>query len=215
MGFGRINSSLGPIREVHQQVDLWLSKILENLRERIPCKEGCAYCCNQLVTLSVPEALYVVSDILKSNRGKIWINSNFHRLLRQIEFIRSLPTDLKLEDYQRKWYEAAIPCIFLNHFKRCIVYAKRPAVCRSYFVLGDANLCAGSVDTKIEHLQTAPVIALLAQSSQRVADEFRVPNMLLPLPVAVHMAFIAYKDGLGELRNAFRRARLVKIPVKE
>jgi hypothetical protein len=101
----------------------------------IACHEGCAWCCNVRVEVSVPELALLV-DFLRRTRGP-------EELSRLAARVTALAADPRVKSKDQK-PQARIACALLES-GRCSAYDARPLACRgctSY----DASSCERSLD---------------------------------------------------------------------
>jgi len=117
----------------------------------IPCRKGCSACCNFLVTLSVPEAFYVVEEVMATTpiaRREYMIQS-CRKVIERVE--QQMPEHLVLNGYDNVSYvelksfssgyaSLEQPCPFLQN-SLCAIYEQRPILCRDWLVVGSATQC--------------------------------------------------------------------------
>jgi Fe-S-cluster containining protein len=203
MGLGRILNALGPIREANLLIDEWLEEIPEETRKQIPCREGCAHCCYQFTVTTIPEAFYVIGDLIQTPFGMKNLIGKIHILNEQADFLKDYSED-KLLRYRTEWFEARKRCVFLDDLDRCIVYKTRPSICKSYLILGDPELCKGPVSQKIKHLNQLPAILGILDASKKVARDMKLPWEPFPFPQAILWAILGYHNGVGAVRQSLR-----------
>lgn len=204
MGMGRIRDALKPIEHAHVHVDRWIKEIPNGMQEQIPCKKGCDRCCYQFVVVSVPEAMYMIGELMKWNVGRDWIKEHHKLLNEQAAFCKGY-TEARLGEFQDKWFEAQKPCFFLERDSHtCKIYDRRPIVCRAHFTLDSAEKCAGPVLQEIKLLQQTPALVEAIAASMLVGKNLRINDSLCPLPIAVIWALVGYHNGIGELRKMMK-----------
>lgn len=204
MAYARIINSLGPIGKAHRKVDDWIAKVPEELRKELPCKRGCAHCCHQFILVSVPEAMYMVKDLISTPQGRKWLQAHSQVFNQQAKLINGI-SERELGAIRNKWFDESTPCAFLDEqTKECVIYQNRPAVCRSYFVKGSPEQCAGPSGHQIAVLDSSASIASIVLASVEVAAEFKISAVPIPLPFAVLWALVGYLSGLGYLRHAMK-----------
>lgn len=129
--------------------DLRYAKVSQ---QEISCKAGCAYCCEQAIMLSLPEAALIVGN------HRAVVEEVKPELLRQEELLRgplqltaevldiydtSPSTTLTREAFHKRYWDTRIPCAFLDRkTKVCRVYESRPLTCRAHIVTTDPSLCS-------------------------------------------------------------------------
>lgn len=101
------------------------------------CKEGCAWCCHQVVGTVAPEVFRIVS-FLRETLPAVELQALRERAIRLTDQRRSL----RLE----KWAGARLPCPLLVE-NRCAAYAVRPLTCRGCNS-SDARRCEQSVASR-------------------------------------------------------------------
>lgn len=101
------------------------------------CKEGCAYCCHQIVFASAPEILRI-ADHLKATRTP----EQLVRLRRHAGDIADRVKDLDLLERAK----ASVACPLLDETTNgCSVYPVRPIACRAYHS-GSIDACKEAFD---------------------------------------------------------------------
>lgn len=99
--------------------------------ESVACKAGCDHCCHQLVGVTPPEALAILS-YLRATRSRDELASLASRVTAAREKTRGLSS--------RERFSPDHPCVFLEA-GRCSIYEARPLSCRGVNSL-DAGECA-------------------------------------------------------------------------
>lgn len=98
--------------------------------EQIACKKGCAFCCTQMVGITLAEAIWLrdyLSALHPLKRGHI-----------RDRAIRALKRGQGLD--QGQWNAAQITCPLVDKDQGCIAHEARPLPCRG-FNSGDAAVC--------------------------------------------------------------------------
>ena len=126
--------------------------------EKISCRAGCGVCCSQLVPITPAEAVRLaeVVEAMPGGRGKA-VKKRFERAVRRLRAaglvdrnappcqaaLRASPLPGKTlwEDASRRYFDARIPCPFLEDAS-CGIYSERPMVCREFNVTTPPSLCA-------------------------------------------------------------------------
>ncbi|MBK8255187.1 MAG: YkgJ family cysteine cluster protein [Polyangiaceae bacterium] len=124
---------------------------------KVSCKKGCTACCYQTVPVAPIEALHLaqVVDAMPEGRRSI-VKSRFEAALAKLKelglwrpepragkwALRSTATTVheQWEDISRRYFEAVIPCPFLEE-GACSIYADRPSPCREYAVTSAPEEC--------------------------------------------------------------------------
>lgn len=140
------NEGVNGIQECYQIID----NALEDFYQYSTCKEGCNYCCCEIVETSPLEAEYIRS----------YINGHFDENQKCIlkgkidEVIKVTPTYkdiLRNEMLKYDFYKKKIPCIFLDDSGKCLIYNARPFNCRKLLVFSEASKCNNSTSTRVEY----------------------------------------------------------------
>jgi Fe-S-cluster containining protein len=208
---GRIRDLVKPIQQAHQFVDVFTAEILRNEGERIPCKKGCAACCYQFSALSIPEALFIISEMLQKPHLNLWWESKKPTLFGQYNLMLKLSSNEDTKEFQllrAAWWSKQIPCLFLQNDNTCIIYPFRPATCKGYFIVGeDASHCSGPTLQKVFYTDVRPIVEMVAKASAVVAKELRIPPAVVqPMPNALVSALIGMEEGIGVLRRLINEA---------
>lgn len=150
---------------------------------------GCklAGCCKQPVLASFLEALPIALHLDRIGANTIVYRE---RLVAEGERIEGVMERGETDD-------DATPCAFLSDDHRCLVYAYRPTICRSYAAFGDRSNCTPYPDRtdgrkpKVLTLDHAPVMAAMIESSASfmiesgLSDHRSIWMRALPLSVAI------------------------------
>lgn len=108
----------------------------------VPCRKGCATCCNYLVPLSIPEAINLKETVLALPEDrKIAIFNSFLNSAKSI--LQNEKEDLhsmELDQLSRWYSQMNLTCPFLSD-NACSIYDKRPVACREHLVTGTNLFC--------------------------------------------------------------------------
>jgi Fe-S-cluster containining protein len=110
------------------------------------CKEGCYFCCRQLIAVPLPEA-DVISNHIRSTFPETEISDLKARTIKWFQWIDDeLPILLsKGMDEGEAIYNHGPFCPLLVEGK-CSVYPVRPAICRGYYVSSNPRSCMPTND---------------------------------------------------------------------
>ncbi len=149
----------------------------------IPCRKGCCACCRYIVPLSVPEAFWLRENILAmpAAQQKIILQSCLSAAVRIIgkklpkPVSTSTSSDVETDiEGVANWYKSLkLDCPFL-YKKVCLIYKKRPLVCREYFIVGHGRACKGKRSkAKVVKLpvQISRVLSRLASKLEAMEEE--------------------------------------------
>lgn len=195
--------------------DLLAEQTAEDL---VPCQKGCAHCCEQMITVSLVEAEYLVvryPRIVEEVRAELerqetlaqelGVDAMQSRGRTAREGLAALQSDAS-QRFLARWFYQRIPCAFLDPTtKTCRVYDARPIGCRTHFAVGHPpEVCDHRVDpdrpdqpeaAQMRALDTTSV--LLSKPSQQISelDLARRQGALLmaPFPIAVLSALTSFK----------------------
>jgi Fe-S-cluster containining protein len=114
----------------------------------IPCRKGCAACCNYIVPLSAPEVFRFRQEVFPKAK---YSPDNMLRtyLLAARRLIRHRPPQDAFRNPDNlsalsHWYASLnLTCPFL-YSGQCAIYHQRPLACREHFVTGSARGCRGN-----------------------------------------------------------------------
>jgi len=115
----------------------------------VPCRRGCAICCNYLVFLSVPEAFRMVEevmmmpleqrqDVIKSCRQ---LAQRFREKLNEPANMADTIDQSQEARISNCYYSVKQACPFLCN-NLCTIYEQRPVICREHIVVGSASQCS-------------------------------------------------------------------------
>jgi Fe-S-cluster containining protein len=145
---------------------------------KVSCTKGCAACCDLLVLVSWPEALFIAHGL--EERG---LTAKYLPLLRKQAQAGTYDGVNSLNYFIRR-----ISCAFLQEDRTCGIYEIRPTACRYHAVISPAELC------EIRDSET-PTVALDTHKQEvklvsgfiaaLISTGFRNPIDMAPLPVMV------------------------------
>jgi Fe-S-cluster containining protein len=136
-------------RDLDRQMVVHL-KIYENTNDDKvschSCTQASPGCCNQKTMIAMYEGLLLARHI--KDKG-----------LDTPEFRARLRTegDAMEGSSRARWFHEAHPCIFLEK-GRCTVYAIRPVICSTYYVVNPSEMCQPGKREQIRHVDHSPVI---------------------------------------------------------
>lgn len=153
------------------KLGLLLSEVRDRSAAQYACRQGCAYCCHQMVTLSQLEA-----DAIGQQIGRV---------------ARVLPATYRLPTAAD--FGAHTPCTFLVD-GACSIYPYRPMMCRNQVNLDVDNLlcrfenwpAARSEQVPVPMLQLGPVLGVYQRLSGKkhvagdIRDFFPAPGSTVP-----------------------------------
>lgn len=176
------------------QVDRWCQHAV--LQTGPVCRKGCAACCHNVVTVSLIEAVVMVS----SAEGRAAVGASVGRIRAQANrFLRKDPgTKLK------PWRDGGNPCPFLSSADECAVYADRPFNCRTHLA---AKPCQPGQDGNY-YVDPSEATHRSLELVEAFSLEAGVPRVLAPLPVAVSMAVQFLAEGCAGLERTYPRVLL-------
>lgn len=164
---------------------------------KVACKKGCAHCCHQMVTVTMPEAIDLYLSIA-DNRwllGKVaqWSDAQATLIMRGMT--------------SRKWFRAGTRCMFLTDNNDCAVYENRPFACRTLMALETADNCRlDATDPTVKRPDHTRAFQTVYIATGKAAEEAALPVGMIPLPVAMQWASIVWAEGRDALRRYLDRA---------
>ncbi len=150
--------------------------------ERIPCCQGCANCCNYLITASSAEIFSLVEDVKKIN-GSFYKYVQRNVLLACKKILKKKPPehfDHSQLNNLSGWYKSLnLSCPFLFEGS-CSIYDVRPISCREYFIKGSPNVCKGKRGSA-DVLDISVSIANVLNDFCRELEDQDDTSIMLPL----------------------------------
>lgn len=124
---------------VHELVDHFNSSVFkqEVVQQMSPCKQGCAHCCHNEVSVTEDE----IDLIIKKVNPKL----DLELLKKQKENFYDLPFEQR-------------GCVFLDANKSCSIYPHRPSVCRTNAVIGAPEQCIESNNLRLVNTFEADMV---------------------------------------------------------
>lgn len=150
----RLSDIVPVAREISTIISETVIKTVQQDGYNVPCSQGCANCCNYLISLSVPEVFRLREEIFATtDYQKRQILRSFLLVARRIlkhktsaffnqqSQINNSPDSQEDMTYLSNWYkDLNLQCPFLFS-KMCTAYESRPFVCREHFVTGSSKAC--------------------------------------------------------------------------
>ena len=179
---------LTPWRQVATKVDTFVDHVEDAYRKEMRCAAGCAACCQQDLTVLLPEAIALIAAI------------------------EGLPPDIRNTLARAGARPSAPPCAFLDDAGRCRIYPLRPIVCRSHGIpiRQDQDVAVCSLNFQGADADTYPPDATLNASiitaALTVADALlrQILDHLEPQP-RIPLRLLA-RHGRGALTPEAQRA---------
>lgn len=156
------------------------------------CQPGCSYCCRNLVTVSLIEAL----TILRTTAGLVAFMAKWEQIKTTARLFMQRHPDTRLAP----WRERNEPCPFLTDCGRCAVYEVRPFNCRTHIA---ARPCVEDQEGNdyIDPTDGTNIsMMILAMAEERTG----IPMAIAPLPVALIFAWDILQNGLDVVTQQYR-----------
>jgi len=184
-------------KDLHEEASAAVAAGIEAAEEKCECSAGCTACCRGVISVSVPEAIYIfhafAQDKFRAARlPKIW-----ERITDQVALLHK---GMSVADLLEKGVE----CVFL-HDGGCLVYNWRPVLCRARTSFDDPAKCA-ITDSEIYQLDVTPIAEKLHKVTGEIGRELRLSTAAMPLPIAFSFARSAFDEGLYALRDSLKFA---------
>lgn len=172
-------------------------KIEADLGEKVACRKGCAHCCHQLVTVTMPEAIDLYLAAMENrflvSRVSQWCDAQALAIGRGMT--------------SRQWFKTGQRCVFLTDANDCAVYERRPFPCRTLVALDTADNCRPeATDPTVKRADHRPAFRHVYIHTARAAEEAGLPVGMIPLPIAMQWAAVLWNEGRDALRRYLDRA---------
>jgi len=139
----------------------WINDLFRKhkVMEHSDCSDGCHYCCHQIVSLTVFDAIRVT-------RGIDTLSDDKKRVVRKNAIANVVANNNAKTDAQR--WKRRLPCSLLND-GRCLIYENRPIPCLATTSI-DREFCISQYEDKktAEHLTAS--VAIDGFSAQGILD---------------------------------------------
>jgi len=190
----RLKRAASYIKDLHDHIDPIIKESVDE--NNVSCKRGCSTCCNFSVMITIPEALNIlIPNAFERNFLYSPIGARIrYRLKKQVDYC------LKESNNAKTWFVDKVGCMFLSNKNECMVYERRPTICRTHYVLSDSSLCGG-FDSKIEMLRFRGILSAMVFGSKKACDELGVIIGTSPMPIAIDYALTLIMYGRDSLRN--------------
>lgn len=149
------------LRVIFAKVDRTFEKGLNDAAMVASCARGCSHCCHLPVASTSLEAIAAVSAFVR-DRGAAELLARWSRMDRA-------PND------SAAYFDAQIPCVFLDDSGDCAVYEVRPAPCRVHVSLDEPDLCAPPSGKTVRRPDSRQLEWLSVALQNAAADELKVP----------------------------------------
>ncbi len=182
---GKVQVSEGPMRLVDlvstalEFTDILVKRAIDKEEKegrKIYCGPGCGVCCNQMVPLSPPEAIWI-SELVDHLEKSGWkeLSQKFDRIAEKLEQLGMVgelldpdfSDDVALE-IAKKYFQLSIPCPFLVD-NSCRIYPYRPVACREYNVTSPPEFCRDPYSNQVNKVpMPLPLSAPLARLTAKL-----------------------------------------------
>ncbi len=157
--------------------------------EKIPCKPGCAACCNRQVYLTVAEALVIQEYLEKSGQWP------------QVEKRARELMPIAKDASPVSWFKMNIMCPVLDPVtKLCTAYETRPAACSTHFVRSDPAQCDPWTmkSGKYDSIELKSIFEDFQKVLRSTVDGYGILALKFPMPIAlIFAARIKVQSGVG------------------
>lgn len=173
--------------------------------QKISCKKGCSSCCNQLLPLSAPEAFYIYRIIHEMpDKKKKLVKARFGTIFQKMEAKNMFTHPGSKENGEenkdekgkkeekekpprtinidQEYYQMGLSCPFLDK-NSCLIYDKRPFICRWYNVLSSPENCLNPYEKEITQARVTRNLGTMFAAF--AASLFNIPARPVPLPLAL------------------------------
>jgi len=157
---------------VHRVTDELVARCVareEQAGRRLSCRAGCGKCCNQIVPMSGPEALFLVDHVMaRPEAEQDEVIARYEAVAAAVDKggftaqLSALAGDLSQVDLAglaAEYYALEVPCFLLSSGS-CRYYEARPTICRLYNVTTPAEWCA---DRSLGRPRTVPMPGGMSQ----------------------------------------------------
>jgi len=158
----------------------------------IPCRKGCALCCQYLISLSVPEAFRLVREIMMMPLGQrekvmnrcFQISQWFQKQLGDC-YAAKKPSNgdnlnpQQLKEILERYFREEISCPFL-HDDVCTIYSLRPMVCREHLVAGSTSTCGNNGTSNSPKVQIPVRIEIALKLMTSKLEQTKQESIVLP-----------------------------------
>lgn len=195
----RTRRGLRKLRVLQDQADQWMADAY--IRHPITCGR-CEdpHCCNQVVAISLLEALHIVLWCDDHGRGD-WLRSKRDQLEAEHRELSSPSMD------RDQWYRDKRPCFALEAGS-CTIYEGRPTPCRLHLAVSDPAVCDPDHANEGAFVNTAGFALHALKIEHGAAVESGLPFLHGPMQTMLCVALEyldrgeqAMLDWLGPLRD--------------
>lgn len=169
--YKKMKDSIKRTRFFHQQIDEQIDDLLEDevVSKHISCKKGCSACCHSQVSITRDEASLLADKIINEN-----VEVNWSKLFIQAKAENSSADFFKIAYGTRG-------CVFLGREGDCRIYADRPAVCRTNYVVSDPKSCSteDGQEKSVSLLKTFEADMIIYGAFELSKENGALPYMLL------------------------------------
>lgn len=176
-----------------------------NPENKIRCNgKGCFGCCYQLALAHIWEGALIAHYLIQTGQQALYqaAEGQGNYAMERIGE-RYCPETINAET--APWFDARIPCAFLDHGE-CSIYALRPIACSSYLVCSDPEICYAKSGAEVCSLDNITSLAWALEVEQKIVAELLGLELgtfvVVPLPLgrAVSMGAHLLLEGPESLR---------------
>lgn len=173
----RLSQALGPVKLALADTAAKAEKRrLHVLKDKIPCRSGCAGCCSRMIKVTMAEALIMYEHLVTSGR---WPEARARAEAQMPEVMEVGPP---------AWYMMNRKCPVLDPgTSKCMAYPVRPALCSTHFVKSNPALCDPHtvVAGRYEPVQFNDLVETFLRKMLANVAGSGIFQLELPLPAAL------------------------------
>jgi Fe-S-cluster containining protein len=180
--------------DAHKIIDIKTKELIEVYNKTITCKPKCYHCCYYLVSITIPEALYITLHV-----KDVFIRTKIKELQQREKLLLTGYND------PHKWFKKKIPCIFLLN-QLCKIHEIKPIICRITYAFSQPKLCKKKTQKRIIEIVNPEIGFQLSKKTTKIINiQLQLPDYNLPMPLALLYAISGHQKGLQHIRWQLNR----------
>jgi Fe-S-cluster containining protein len=165
----KVRSSEKRAQILHKEIEKNIAEPFshELVQKYSSCRKGCSACCHTQVSINSDEA-NLLASIVESGH-----EIDLEKLQKQATAGSDAGSWYKIPFNERS-------CVFLNKDNACSIYEKRPAVCRTNQVLGNASQCdtRDGIEKPLRLVRTDEADMVIIAGFQVAGESGSLPQLL-------------------------------------
>lgn len=174
-----VEESIGQVQtlrtELATKFEMTIRQATGEVKKRITCTVGCAWCCHHPISISLFEGILIYRWLSKNNKWTLKLREKLKKV-----------SDQQYGTAFEVWLLALIPCPLLDENNRCSAYKARPLICRTYYSMGDPFYChPHRLGAETEIVPREMAVDFYHQEQEKLLRKHKLQFITMPIGAAI------------------------------